>query len=135
LERTSRLKGLSEDTVFLGDRFTVGSAEVVVTQIRLPCYKLGVRFESDDIIKRFLASARTGFYLAVTREGMVAAGDEITLVGREPNSISVAEMTRLFVTKQFSAAEVALTKRALSIAALPDSWKDYFRERAELLRA
>src|SRR6516164_5659402 len=64
-------EGLSEDAVFLGDRFTVGSAEVVVTQIRLPCYKLGVRFESDDIIKRFLASARTGFYLAVTREGAV----------------------------------------------------------------
>ena len=128
-------EGLSEDTVFLGDRFTFGSAEVVVTQIRLPCYKLGVRFESDEIVKRFLASARTGFYLAVAREGAVAAGDEIALVGREPNSISVAEMTRLFVTKKFSAGEVALAKRALSITALPDSWKDYFSERAELLRA
>ena len=55
----------------------VGSAEVIVTQPRLPCYKLGVRFQSDDMVKRFLASGRTGFYLAVTREGEVGAGDEI----------------------------------------------------------
>jgi MOSC domain-containing protein YiiM len=125
-------EGLSEDTVLLGDRFAIGSAEVVVTQIRLPCYKLGVRFESDEIVRRFLASARTGFYLAVTREGTVAAGDEIVLMGREPNSISVAEMTRLFVTKKFSTSDIASVKRMFSIAALPDSWKEYFRERAEL---
>lgn len=74
-------EGLSEDTVFLGDRFAVRSAEVVVTQPRLPCYKLGIRFESDEMVKHFLASARTGFYLAVTREGAVAGGNEITLVG------------------------------------------------------
>jgi MOSC domain-containing protein YiiM len=125
-------EGLSEDTVLLGDRFAIGSAEVVVTQIRLPCYKLGVRFESDDIVRRFLASARTGFYTAVTREGTVAAGDEIALIGREPISISVAEMTRLFVKKQFSASDIASVKRTFSIGALPDSWKEYFRERAEL---
>jgi len=60
--------GLLEDSVHLGDQFSVGSAEVVVTQPRLPCYKLGVRFQADDMVKRFLASGRTGFYLAVTRE-------------------------------------------------------------------
>src|SRR5215472_16640755 len=73
-------EGLLEDSVHLGDRFTVGSAEVVVTQPRLPCYKLGVRFESDEMVKRFLASARTGFYLKVTRGGEVGAGDEIELL-------------------------------------------------------
>ena len=75
--------GLAEDSVHLGDRFSVGSAEVVVTQPRLPCYKLGVRFQSDDMVKRFLASGRTGFYVAVTREGDVGAGDEIEAVSRE----------------------------------------------------
>jgi MOSC domain-containing protein YiiM len=77
-------QGLLEDSVHLGDRFSVGTAEVVVTQPRLPCYKLGVRFGSDDMVKRFLASGRTGFYLAVVREGEVGAGDEIKLVAREP---------------------------------------------------
>jgi MOSC domain-containing protein YiiM len=66
-------EGLTEDSVHIGDRFSIGSAEVVVTQPRLPCYKLGVRFQSDDMVKRFLASGRTGFYFAVTREGEVGS--------------------------------------------------------------
>ena len=61
------MDGLLEDSVHLGDRFSVGSAEVFVTQPRLPCYKLGVRFQSDEMVKRFFASRRTGFYLAVRR--------------------------------------------------------------------
>src|SRR6202049_5090541 len=77
--------GLLEDSVHLGDQFSVGAAEVVVTQPRLPCYKLGVRFQSNDMIKRFLASGRTGFYFAVTREGEIGAGDEGKLIDRDPN--------------------------------------------------
>src|SRR5215510_5494478 len=72
-------EGLLEGSLYIGDRFSVGSAEAVVTQPRLPCYKLGIRFQADDMVKRFLASRRTGFYLAVAREGEVGAGDEITV--------------------------------------------------------
>ena len=124
-------EGLLESDVFLGDRFSVGSTQVVVTQPRLPCYKLGVRFESDEMVKRFLASGRTGFYLAVIREGAVAAEDEIVFLGREPNSVPVAQITRLYLAKKYNADDVDLARRTLSIAALPDSWKDYFRERLE----
>jgi MOSC domain-containing protein YiiM len=122
-------EGLLEDSVFLGDRFAVGSAEVVVTQPRLPCYKLGVRFGSDDMVKRFLASARTGFYLAVSREGSVEAGDKIVPLGRERDSVPVSEITRLYVTKKYGKADVESVQRALTVAALPESWKEYFRER------
>jgi len=67
-------EGLQEDdTLQIGDRFRVGSAEVVVTQPRLPCFKLGLKFGRDDIVKRFLASGRTGFYFKVVAEGEVAA--------------------------------------------------------------
>src|SRR2546426_10424130 len=76
--------GLLEDSVHLGDQFSVGSAEVFVTQPRLPCYKLAVRFQSDEMVKRFFASRRTGFYLAVAREGEVGSGDEIKAIAREP---------------------------------------------------
>ena len=124
-------EGLLESDVFLGDRFSVGSAQVEVTQPRLPCYKLGVRFESDEMVKRFLASGRTGFYLAVIREGAVAAEDEIVFLSREPNSVPVAQITRLYVAKKYNADDVDLARRTLSIAALPDNWKDYFRERLE----
>jgi MOSC domain-containing protein YiiM len=120
---------LAEQSIRLGDRFSVGSAEVIVTQPRLPCYKLGVRFQSDDMVKRFLLSARTGFYLAVTREGEVGASDEMSLLARDPHAVPVSEITRLYVAKRYSAADVASLRRALQVAVLPDGWKDYFRER------
>jgi MOSC domain-containing protein YiiM len=123
--------GLPQDDVHLGDRFSVGSAEVVVTQPRLPCYKLGVRFGSDDMVRRFLASGRTGFYLAVAREGEVGAGDEIKVISRDANAVPVSEITRLYVAKRYDEADVASVRRALGVAALPESWKGYFRERLE----
>jgi MOSC domain-containing protein YiiM len=123
--------GLLEGSVHLGDRFAVGSAQVIVTQPRLPCYKLGLRFQSDDMVKRFLASARTGFYLAVTREGEVGAGDEIRVIARDPNGVSISEVTRLYVAQTYGDDDVTSVRRALRVAALPESWKEYFRERLE----
>ena len=123
--------GLLEDSVYIGDQFSVGSAEVIVTQPRLPCYKLGVRFQSDDMVKRFLASGRTGFYLAVTHEGEVGAGDEIKVIDRDPNRIPVSEVTRLYIAKRYGDDEVSSVRRALRVAALPGSWREYFRERLQ----
>ena len=121
--------GLLEDSVHLGDRFSVGSAEVVVTQPRLPCYKLGLRFQSDDMVRRFLASGRTGFYLAVKREGEVGAGDEIKVISRDENAVPVSEITRLYVAKRYNEADATSLRLALRVAALPENWKAYFRER------
>ena len=123
--------GLLEESVHLGDRFSVGSAEVVATQPRLPCYKLGVRFQSDDMVRRFLASGRTGFYLAVTREGEVGAGDEIKVISRDDNAVPVSEITRLYIAKRYDEDDLTSLRRALRVAALPESWKGYFRERLE----
>lgn len=123
--------GLLEDSVHLGDRFSVGTAEVVVTQPRLPCYKLGVRFGDDYMVKRFLASGRTGFYFRVAREGEVGAGDEIKVIAREPSAVPVSEITRLYVLKRFGADDVSSLQRALRVTTLPDSWKEYFQERLD----
>ncbi len=123
------IEGLPETSVHLGDRFSVGSAEVVVTQPRLPCYKLGVRFQLDDMVKRFLASGRMGFYVAVTREGDVGAGDEIKVSARDANAVPVTEITRLYVAKRYGSDDVVSVRRALQVAFLPESWKEYFRER------
>jgi len=134
-------EGLLEGSVHLGDRFAAGSAEVIVTQPRLPCYKLGVRFQSDDMVKRFLSSARTGFYLAVTREGEVGAGDEIKLLSPDTRAVPVSEITRLYVAKPstkaeantaamdktFGPADAAVVHRALQVEAFPESWKSYLR--------
>ena len=121
--------GLDENSVHLGDQFSIGTARVVVTQPRLPCYKLGIRFEDDDMVKRFLASGRTGFYLAVQQEGNVGAGDTIALVDRDPHRVRVADITRLYVAKTFSRDDVVTVRSALRVAALPESWKAHLRER------
>jgi MOSC domain-containing protein YiiM len=124
-------EGLLEDSVYLGDRFAIGSAEVIVTQPRLPCYKLGIRFQSDDMVKRFFASHRTGFYLAVVREGEVGAGDEIRQLSRDGNHVPVSEIVRLYTEKRYSHEDVDSVQRALQVEALPESWKEYFREHLE----
>lgn len=125
------VEGLLEDDVYIGDRFAVGSAEVIVTQPRLPCYKLGVRFEADDMVKLFFESRRTGFYVAVTREGDVGAGDAIARIAREDDAVSVADMTRLYAEKRYSEADFAVLRRASKVEALPESWKEYLRERLQ----
>jgi MOSC domain-containing protein YiiM len=128
-------EGFTEDSAHLGDRFAVGSAEVVVTQPRLPCYKLNVRFDSGEMVKRFLASGRTGFYLAVTREGEVGAGDEFKVIAREANAVPVSEITRLYIAKRWGEDDVASLRRALRVEVLPESWKEYFRERLGMVGA
>jgi MOSC domain-containing protein YiiM len=123
--------GLLEATVHLGDQFSVGSAEVIVTQPRLPCYKLGVRFGSDDMVRRFLASGRTGFYSAVTHEGDVSAGDQIKMIARDPNGVAISEITRLYVAKRYGDDDVLAVRKALLVGALPETWKEYFRARLQ----
>lgn len=118
-----------EDAVHLGDRFSIGTAEVVVTQPRLPCYKLMIKFEIKDMIKRFLDSGRTGFYVSVAREGEVGAGDQIHRIARDPDGIPVSQITHLYLTKNYTAEEMARVEQTFKIAALPQSWKQYFHER------
>ena len=124
-------QGMTESSVHIGDRFAIGSAEFIVTQPRMPCYKLGIRFGSDDMVKLFLLSGRTGFYFAVTRVGEVGAGDTIELIAADPLAVPISEITRLYIAKKYSAADVDSVRRALQVPALPESWKQYFRSRLE----
>ena len=117
---------MAEDGVHIGDRFRVGSAEVMVTEPRVPCYKLAMKFGRPDMIKRFLASGRTGFYLAVVREGTVQSGDPIELVERDPRGVTVAEVIRLYA---HNGADPDLLARALRAPALPERWKAHFLSR------
>lgn len=118
--------GLLEDTVCIGDRYRVGSVELVVTQPRMPCYKLGIRFGRPDMVKRFQHSGRSGFYLAVVREGEVAAGDAIERIARDERGLTVADVVQLYAA---DAANQSLLERASEHPALPAGWRDYFRKR------
>ena len=118
-------EGLSEE-FRIGDRLRIGSAEFAITQPRMPCYKLAIRFGRADIVKRFLKSGRTGFYLAVAREGEIRAGDPIELHARAGGSLSVADIVGLYAADSENQEMLA---RATRLAGLPESWREYFRKR------
>ncbi len=124
-------EGLLEQTAHIGDRFRVGSAEVMVTQPRLPCYRLGIKFGHDDIIKRFLASERTGFYFAVLQEGEVGRGDRLKDTHQDEHGVTVLDITRLYVAEH---DDLLMLRRAVQVDALPESWRAYFQRRIDKLR-
>jgi MOSC domain-containing protein YiiM len=121
------VEGLFEDQLNIGDQFRIGSAELAVTQPRLPCYKLAVKFDRDDILKRFLESGLTGLYFAVRKEGEVGAGDSIEIIKRDVNELTVSDVTRLYLAKD----DFETLQRALKVEALPDDWKSYFEAQIE----
>jgi len=124
--------GLLETETNIGDKFRIGAAEVMVTEPRMPCYKLGIRFGRTDIIKRFLQSERTGFYLAVLKEGEVGSGDEFEPLAKDTHDVRISDVTRLYTREKRSAA---LLRRAIEVEALPQSWRSYFQDHLEKLTA
>ncbi|HYU98606.1 MAG TPA: MOSC domain-containing protein [Pyrinomonadaceae bacterium] len=123
-------EGMLEEALNVGDRFRVGEAELMVTEPRLPCYKLGIKFGRTDIIRRFLQSRRTGFYFAVVKEGEVEAGNEIELLRRDINEITIADITRLYA---FEKDDLETLRRAVKLEALSDSWREYFQKQIHKL--
>jgi MOSC domain-containing protein YiiM len=112
--------GLLESEVHVGDRLKIGSAELVITQPRMPCFKLGIRFGRSDMVKRFLDSRRSGFYLAVGVEGDVAAGDTIEIMERHPAAVSIPELLRIYLKEPVKTDRL---REVIGIAALPDAWR------------
>jgi MOSC domain-containing protein YiiM len=85
-------KGYTETELHVGDVLRIGSAELTITQPRFPCFKLGIRFQDMEMVKRFQASGRCGFYLSVRREGKIKIGDSIQLISRFESNPTIAEM-------------------------------------------
>ncbi len=124
-------EGVDEETVFIGDQFRVGQATVVVTEPRMPCSKLMAKFGRVDMVKRFLKSQRSGFYFGVVEEGRVQAGDELERLSKHPDGLSVADVTRLYTSEKGNGA---LLQKAISVSALPESWRGYFKHQLEKAR-
>jgi len=122
------IEGLSEDAVNIGDRFRIGSAEVMATQPRMPCYKLGIKFGRTDIVKRFLDSRLTGVYFSVVQEGEVGVADTLERISRDENNVTVADITRLYTRET---DDLELLQRTLQVQALPSGWRDYFQQQLE----
>lgn len=112
---------LFETTVFIGDKLRIGSAEFIVTEPRFPCFKLGLKFNRKDIIRRFQKSGRCGFYLAVEKTGELSAGDAIEIVSRDERQFSIAEA---FAFGENKMNDLNKLRAALEIESLPKKWKN-----------
>lgn len=119
-------EGLLESTLCIGDTLRVGAAILTVTQPRMPCYKLNLRFGRDDMIKRFLMSGRSGFYFSVAEMGEVSADSEVEILSRDPNRVTVIDIVRLYLGETPGSD---LLQRAMNVSALPASWKTHLLER------
>ena len=122
-------EGLLETEVFIGVRLRIGTPEFAVTEPRMPCYKLGIRFGRKDIIRRFLQSRRSGFYLTVLKTGEIEAGSEIEIISRDENKVTVTDIVRLYVQDK---DDTDTMNRALNVELLPEGWKETFKERLQL---
>ena len=113
--------GLIEEQVCIGDVLRIGCATLQVTHPRLPCFKLAHKLGRPQIIKEFLASGHSGFYLRVVEEGDLGAGDEVQMVRRDPNGVSIRGL--LGIT-DLNEVNPDLARRAMNVDALPPNWRD-----------
>ena len=111
-------QGLNEENVLIGERFGIGEAVFVVRQPRQPCYKLAVRFDRIDMLRRFVQSRRTGWYFAVEQEGPITVGDSITRLGAPSESLSIAAVAELLFTNMPNLEHLRIA------ATLPDLAED-----------
>jgi MOSC domain-containing protein YiiM len=119
------VEGLLESEIHIGDAVEIGGARLRVTQPRMPCAKLALRFERPDMVKLFWKSARSGVYFAVEQPGVICAGDDVRIVERDAQNVSVAEVISLYTGE---AAQQELYKRFMA-APIGGSWKEGIRER------
>ena len=126
-------EGLFEDAVNVGDQFQIGSAKLVATQPRMPCYKLGVRFGRMDVIRRFMISGRPGIYFKVIKEGEVKTGDKIENIKRDENNIKVKDIVSLY-TGRSNKDNIEMMRQAIRIIDLPEGWRYEFQQRIGQLK-
>jgi MOSC domain-containing protein YiiM len=121
-------EGLDEASVHIGDEFRVGTARLVVTQPRMPCYKLGLRFGDPAMVKTFLRQGWPGVYFAVVEEGEVGPGDPIERLSTDENRVSVTALLALILDRR---ADPEALRRVLRVSALAGVWREEFQARLQ----
>lgn len=121
-------EGLIEDRVHIGDEFRIGTAKLVVSQPRMPCYKLGIRFGDPEMVKTFLQAGWPGIYFAVVEEGIVGPGDSIEQVHTDERLISVSDMLALMVDRDATPDKL---RGLIEVPGLAEVWREEFQARLE----
>ena len=120
--------GLPDDEVCIGDRYRIGEAEFEVTQPRVTCYRVGMRFGEPELPALLVSHHRPGFYMRVITEGRIQAGDEIVKTRTGPGALSVADTDALLY---LPGRDLAKLRLATQIPALSPGWQGSFRELLE----
>jgi MOSC domain-containing protein YiiM len=126
--------GLNEDTVNIGDKYQIGSLRLVVTQPRMPCYKLGIKFGRMDILEKFVNSRRPGIYYKVLEAGELGAGDNVKLLHKDQNNVTVNDIVSLYINDSNDKENISKMKRAAKLRFLPEPWKIYFDQKINRLQ-
>ena len=122
------VSGMADDAVHIGDVFRIGALRFQVTQPRVPCFKLGIKMDDPQFVRRFHHSGRVGFYLRVLEEGMVQAGDTIECLETDPHHLTIQD-AMLALTK--GPRQQDIIRQALSIPALSQAWRLSLQKRLE----
>lgn len=120
------LSDLDESKLFVGSIYEIGGAQVQVCQPRQPCFKLGIRFGTQSILKQFIKAPYPGVYFRVIKPGFVSLGDELVLISDHIGSPSVSEVYSLMYHKQLGAETII--QAALDCIHLPEGCKDLIRK-------
>jgi MOSC domain-containing protein YiiM len=127
-------RGINEDMVNIGDQYRIGSSRLVVTQPRMPCYKLGIKFGRMDILEKLVHSQRPGIYYKILEKGELGAGDNIKLLYRDNNNVTINDIVSLYINDNSDGENIAKMKRATKLESLPEPWKIYFGQKIARLQ-
>lgn len=120
-------EGLLEAEAGVGDLLRIGSALLRVTEPRMPCAKLGLRFRDPLMTRRFHEAGRTGVYFGIVEAGEIAGGDPIALESRHPERLTIREIVEYFTGRD---PDPEVRVRAAEHPALPSSWREWFASAA-----
>ncbi|UPT74619.1 MAG: MOSC domain-containing protein [Elusimicrobiota bacterium] len=123
--------GWDDASACLGDVYRAGEAELVAIQPRLPCSKLGVRFDDPGMVKRFAKSLRLGVYFRVAKPGAVRRLDAFEKLSEHPVRFPIYDFARLYFDAALSAEKA---RPALEHPLLNDNWRSMLTERLKKRR-
>jgi MOSC domain-containing protein YiiM len=118
------LEGVDVANALIGERWAIGTTVLEVCQPRLPCFKLGIRFDDKRMLKRFAEARRPGAYLRILSEGELGAGDAVEIVHRPAHDVTIAVVSEALLHDD------ALLPRLLDAPELAADLRDWVAERA-----
>ena len=124
------ISGYLEDQVYFGDVFEAGSVRLQVTMPRQPCSKLNLKFEDNQMAKKFLASGRSGFYFRVLKTGMIKAGDQFTRIATSTDQLSIQEFNLVYKIEKNN---IPLLKKVIKSKDVPLQYREHFSEHLDKL--